>query len=120
MNTDVMWSSRTDNWATPQEFFDELNAEFGFNLDPCASEENHKCEKFFTKEQDGLVQDWGGPEFFATHHTARPSATGSGRHTKKGTKRTPWSSCSSQREQTRGTSTTTYSTEPRCGSCVVA
>ena len=57
---DVMYSSKTDNWATPQDFFDELKKEFDFTLDPCASEENHKCEKYFTKEDDGLSQDWGG------------------------------------------------------------
>ena len=43
-NLDVMYSSKTDQWATPQEFYDELNAEFGFDLDPCADEGNHKCE----------------------------------------------------------------------------
>ena len=59
-NLDVMYSSKTDQWATPQEFYDELNAEFGFDLDPCADEGNHKCEKFFTREQNGLLQDLGG------------------------------------------------------------
>lgn len=59
-NIEVMYSSKTDQWATPQEFFDELNKEFAFNLDPCAGEENHKCEKYFTREQNGLLQDWGG------------------------------------------------------------
>lgn len=56
----VMYSSKTDQWATPQEFFDELNSEFHFDLDPCADAENHKCNKYFTKEQNGLLQDWGG------------------------------------------------------------
>ena len=55
-----LFSSNTDNWATPQNFFDELNSEFHFNLDPCANEENHKCEMYFTKEDDGLSQNWGG------------------------------------------------------------
>lgn len=55
-----MFSSTTDEWATPQGFFDELNEEFRFTLDPAASEENHKCEKFFTKEQNGLDRSWGG------------------------------------------------------------
>lgn len=55
-----MFSSKSDEWETPQKTFDELNAEFLFNLDPCADESNHKCEKYFTKEQDGLLQDWGG------------------------------------------------------------
>lgn len=56
MNTDLMFSSKTDLRATPQKFFDELNAEFNFTLDPCATDENHKCEKYFTKEQDWLKQ----------------------------------------------------------------
>ena len=42
MNTDVMFSSATDNWSTPQDFFDKLNDEFHFTLDVCADENNHK------------------------------------------------------------------------------
>lgn len=60
MNTEVMFSSKSDEWATPQTFFDELNKEFNFNLDVCATEENHKCEKYFTMQNDGLSQKWGG------------------------------------------------------------
>lgn len=60
MKLEVMYSSNTDQWATPQQFFDELNKEFNFTLDPCADSQNHKCEKYFTKEEDGLKQDWGG------------------------------------------------------------
>ena len=60
MNTDVMFSSATDMWATPQNFFDELNREFNFSLDACALPSNAKCEKFFTPEQDGLSQNWEG------------------------------------------------------------
>lgn len=60
MNTDVMFSSATDNWATPQDFFDRLNTEFHFDLDVCANENNHKCEKYYTKEQDGLTMPWKG------------------------------------------------------------
>lgn len=47
-NIDVMYSSKTDQWATPDDFFRELDQEFHFNLDPCANEQNHKCEKYFT------------------------------------------------------------------------
>lgn len=60
MNTDVMFSSNTDNWATPQELFNELNSEFHFTLDPCADDKNHKCDKYFTRKEDGLLQNWGG------------------------------------------------------------
>lgn len=54
MNTDLMFSSKTDLWATPQDFFDKINSVFRFNLDVCANEENAKCERFFTKADDGL------------------------------------------------------------------
>ncbi|WP_455994371.1 phage N-6-adenine-methyltransferase [Porphyromonas endodontalis] len=64
MNTRVMFSSATDLWATPQSFFDQLNNEFRFTLDPCATAENAKCRSFYTKEDDGLKQDWGGQIVF--------------------------------------------------------
>lgn len=60
MNTDVMFSSKTDLWETPQEFFDELNREFRFDLDVCALPENAKCARYYTPEQDGLSQPWKG------------------------------------------------------------
>jgi site-specific DNA-methyltransferase (adenine-specific) len=58
MNTDLMFRSNTPEWSTPQAFFDELNKEFNFTLDPCATKENAKCKKFYTKEDDGLKQNW--------------------------------------------------------------
>lgn len=64
MNRSVMFSSATDNWATPQGFFDKLNREFGFTLDPCADENNHKCDVYYTKEQNGLTKNWGGERVF--------------------------------------------------------
>jgi phage N-6-adenine-methyltransferase len=64
MNTSVMFSSETDMWATPQEFFTELDQEFNFTLDPCASPENTKCAKYFTVDDDGLRQDWAGHTVF--------------------------------------------------------
>ena len=60
----VLFSSESEEWATPQSLFNELDAEFHFNLDPCADESNHKCEKYFTKEIDGLLQDWQGYRVF--------------------------------------------------------
>lgn len=57
----VHYSSATDDWATPQDFFDRMSAEHGpFDLDACASASNAKCPKFFTKEDDGLMQNWDG------------------------------------------------------------
>lgn len=64
MNTELMFSSKSDNWATPDDLFKELDKEFHFNLDPCADEYNHKCDKYFTKEQNGLLQSWGGYRVF--------------------------------------------------------
>jgi phage N-6-adenine-methyltransferase len=58
----VHFSSATDDWATPQDFFDRQNQAFAFTLDACASEGNAKCAKYFTEQDDGLVQEWGqGP-----------------------------------------------------------
>lgn len=58
MNTNLMFSSQTDQWATPIDFFNMLNNIYYFTLDPCADEYNHKCPKYYTKEQNGLLQDW--------------------------------------------------------------
>lgn len=60
MNADVMFSSKTDLWETPQDFFDKLDSEFHFNLDVCALPENAKCAAFYTPEMDGLSQPWYG------------------------------------------------------------
>ena len=49
-----MFSSKSDLWSTPQDFFDELNEEFNFTLDPCATKDNAKCSKYFTIKEDGL------------------------------------------------------------------
>lgn len=57
-NANVHFSHKTDEWATPQSFFDKLNAEFDFALDTCATESNAKCAAFFTQEDNGLEQDW--------------------------------------------------------------
>lgn len=64
MDTDLMFSSKTNEWATPQHLFDELDREFGFTLDPCATDENAKCRRYYTAEQDGLKQDWAGQTVF--------------------------------------------------------
>ena len=61
---DVHFSSKTDLWATPQNFFDRLDSEFNFTLDPCSDGNNNKCKRYFTKEDDGLVQDWSGESVF--------------------------------------------------------
>lgn len=64
MITSGMMSSNTPEWATPQSFFDALNREFSFTLDPCSTHENAKCEKHYTKEDDGLTKSWEGESVF--------------------------------------------------------
>lgn len=60
MDTSVMFSSKTNMWATPQYFFEEVDKEFNFDLDVCAIPENAKCENYFTPDVDGLEQEWKG------------------------------------------------------------
>ena len=64
MINSAMFTSNTNEWATPQAFFDELNKEFTFTLDPCATPQNAKCARYFTKEIDGLAQSWRGETVF--------------------------------------------------------
>ncbi len=58
--TEAIYSSKTDMWETPQWLFDELNEEFGFTVDVCATKDNAKCKRFFSPEEDGLKQEWTG------------------------------------------------------------
>lgn len=66
---EVLFSSDKDYWETPKKLFDELNKEFNFTLDPCASDTNHKCLKYYTKNDDGLSKDWSGKQYFVIHLT---------------------------------------------------
>jgi phage N-6-adenine-methyltransferase len=50
----------SDEWYTPPEVYDPLNAEFRFTVDACATAESAKCPRFYTELQDGLVQDYAG------------------------------------------------------------
>jgi phage N-6-adenine-methyltransferase len=58
MDMNVHFSSKSNEWATPQDFYDKLDHEFSFTLDVCATKENAKCDQFFTAEDDGLAQSW--------------------------------------------------------------
>ena len=55
-----MFSSKTDEWATPIDFFEKLNERYHFDLDVCATDDNAKCSRYFTKADDGLYQEWSG------------------------------------------------------------
>ena len=59
-----MYTSVTDEWATPQDLFDRLNEQYGpFTLDPCSSDFNAKCFDHYTYWEDGLSQRWDGRVF---------------------------------------------------------
>lgn len=80
---DAMTSSGKDDWETPAWLFDRLNAEFHFTLDPCCTHETAKCSKHYTKEENGLIQDWGGGDcilqsslFPQDQHQPRPDRLG--------------------------------------------
>lgn len=57
MNNELMFSSNSMEWSTPQDFFDKLNEEFHFDLDPCCTDENAKCEFHYTLSNNGLEQN---------------------------------------------------------------
>lgn len=60
----ALFTSNAEEWETPQSFFAALDAEFHFTLDACAAEKNKKCSKFYTRETDGLSQNWTGETVF--------------------------------------------------------
>lgn len=101
MNKELMFSSNTPEWETPQDLFDRLDALYHFDLDAAATPENAKCARFFTKEDNGLMQMWGGIACGAILHTAARSAHGSTRHTRRRGHRERWLSCFYRRGQTR-------------------
>lgn len=59
----ALLSTGNNSWSTPQWFFNRLNSVFGFTLDPCADDTNHKCERYYTVEDNGLTKNWGGKLF---------------------------------------------------------
>lgn len=59
-----LFTSKSNEWSTPQSLFDELNSEFNFTLDPASTHENAKCEKHYTHEDDGLIQPWADERVF--------------------------------------------------------
>lgn len=59
-NIKLLQSKSTDEWGTPQDFYDKLNNEFRFTLDVCATKENHKHNNYYTKEDNALQLPWNG------------------------------------------------------------
>lgn len=64
MNTEVLFSSNKQDWTTPKDFFNKLDKEFNFTLDPCCYPETALCKKYFTEKEDGLKQSWEGETVF--------------------------------------------------------
>lgn len=60
----TLMSSKDQTWETPNSFFNEINKEFNFTLDPCCSKDTAKCKKFYTEKEDGLIQDWSNDVVF--------------------------------------------------------
>ena len=60
----VLFSSKSDEWTTPNDLFNKLDKEFNFTLDAAASEENHKCSKYYSIKDNGLSASWGGETVF--------------------------------------------------------
>lgn len=63
-NISALMTSEFQDWETPKDLFNELDQEFNFTLDPCATKETAKCKKYYTKETDGLKQSWQGEIVF--------------------------------------------------------
>lgn len=61
MNNALMFSKASDEWTTPQDFYDALNAEFGFGIDVAATEQNTKCGEFYSyvdEDTNALTVEW--------------------------------------------------------------
>ena len=61
---DKAFSCKSDLWTTPKSLFDELNYKYKFTLDPCATDDNALCDKYYTMKDNGLEQNWGGEIVF--------------------------------------------------------
>ena len=64
MKDNIHFKSESNEWETPQDLYNELDKQYGFTLDPCATPSNAKNDNFYTKEDDGLSQSWKGHVVF--------------------------------------------------------
>ena len=69
-----LFTTKSVEYETPLDLFKKLDNEFHFTLDPCATDENAKCMKYFTKEQNGLLQNWTGETVFCNPPYGRSMA----------------------------------------------
>lgn len=116
MNTNVMFSSEKDDWETPQDFFNILNEEFHFTLDPCSTHENTKCEKHYTIAENGLTQDWSGETVFCNPPYGRELPKWIQKCAEESQKKIHLLLCSFQQEPTQKPFTNTYTAKPRFAS----
>ena len=56
----AMFTSNKQDWETPQKLYEQLDKEFNFKIDLASSDDNAKCDLFFTEEDNALNQDWSG------------------------------------------------------------
>lgn len=54
-----LFSSEDMCWETPPDLFAAVDAEFSFTLDAAALPDTAKCARYFTPDDNALVQDWG-------------------------------------------------------------
>lgn len=66
MNKKALFTSNSNEWYTPKSLFNQIQKELNinFDLDPCATEISAKCDKYYTKEDDGLNKSWQGHKVF--------------------------------------------------------
>lgn len=50
--------SSSDEWSTPQEMWDHLNAKYKFTWDMAASADNAKCVNYVPKSANSLLNNW--------------------------------------------------------------
>lgn len=75
---ETMFSSKNDEWSTPQELYDILDSIFQFTLDPCSTNTNKKCKKWYTKEDDGLSKNWSDETVFCNPPYSRKTKSNPG------------------------------------------
>jgi site-specific DNA-methyltransferase (adenine-specific) len=102
-----LFTSSSNEWATPDSLFKELDAEFHFDLDPCSTDENAKCELHYTIDTDGLTQNWGGGVCSVIPPTAVNSLPGYASVLRNPQNRIPWLLCLSRPGLIHRTFTTT-------------
>jgi len=63
-NEKKAFSTRTEEWETPLDLYNKLNNIYKFTLDPCCTKESAKCDKYYTKEDNGFIKDWSNEVVF--------------------------------------------------------